>query len=259
MNKIALITGASGGIGMYLAHQFAQHNTNVFLAARSHEKLKRLSEQLQNQYGITAYYKSVDLSKLGDSRQLVREIEDKGLFVKYLVNNAGVGDYGLFTDRPWDKYEHMMQLNMTSLTYLTYALLPAMRKAGEGRIMNVASVAAFIPGPFMAVYYATKHYVLALSQALYEENRDKNISVTTLCPGPTNTGFGKASQAAETKVFSKQKLPTGMEVASFGYKAMMRGKLVAVHGRKYRWMNLLKGLVPRKVLLHIVRNMHSQD
>jgi short-subunit dehydrogenase len=257
-NKIALITGASGGIGMYLAHQFAQKNTDVFLVARSHDKLKRLSAQLENQYGITAWYKSADLSKSGDVNQLIREVEDKELFVKYLVNNAGVGNYGSFVDRDYDKLESMMHLNMDALTKLTHAFLPAMREASEGRILMVASLAAFTPGPYMATYYATKHYVLALSQALYAENQDKNITVTALCPGPTRTGFEEGAEAENTKLFKAKKLPTGMEVAAFGFKAMMKGRLVAIHGRKNRFLAFSTRFSPRRLVLRIVKNMQSE-
>ncbi len=192
----ALVTGASSGIGLEIAHVLAADH-EVVLAARSADKLGALAAELDSARVI-----AVDLADPSGTRKLVSELAD----VDVLVNNAGFGDWGLFTDTPETKLEEMMELNVGTLTRLTRAYLPGMLARGAGRVMNIASTAAFLPGPLMAVYYATKAYVLSFSEALAEETRGTGVTVTALCPGPTASGFQAGAAMEDSRLVKDRKL-----------------------------------------------------
>ncbi len=253
MNKTALITGASSGIGLELAHQFAQNKTNLLLIARSESKLNALAKELAGKYNITAHVLAKDLSAINASKEVFDWCVTQKISIDYLVNNAGFGDYGMFAKSNWEKQLEMINLNITSLTYLTRLFVPEMINRGYGRLMNVASTAAFQPGPTMAVYYATKAYVLHFSEAIGNELQGTGVTVTALCPGATESGFQAAADMQESKLIKGKKLPTSAEVATYGYKAMMKGKAVAIHGfMNYVMANGVR-FSPRSINVKLVR------
>jgi short-subunit dehydrogenase len=187
--KTALITGASGGIGLDLARLFAEGGYDVVLVARTESKLKELATELASKHGVSARAVAADLADPAAPAQLMERLKAEGVQVDVLVNNAGYGGYGTFAETELDAELKMIQLNISALTALSKAVLPGMLARKSGRILNVASTAAFQPGPLMAVYYATKAYVLSFSEALANETKGTGVTVTCLCPGPTKTGF----------------------------------------------------------------------
>jgi len=230
MKNTALITGASSGIGLELAKIHASKGGDLVLVARSTDKLEALKTEFEHQYKIQVLVISKDLSQRDAVKEVYDETTRRGIQIDYLINNAGFGDFGHFAETHWDKEEQMIGLNMTTLTHFTKLYLQDMIKRNRGKIMNVASTASFQPGPTMAVYCATKAYVLSFSEAVNNEVSDKGISITTLCPGATDTHFKSAAGMESSKLFKNKHLPTAHEVAKYGYAAMLKGKPVAIHG-----------------------------
>lgn len=253
MNKTVLITGASSGIGLELAHIHASKGDNLILIARSKKKLDEFKLQMEKQYGVTVYNIGKDLTEVSAPIEIYDELKAKKIHVDYLVNNAGVGDFGHFASSDWDKQMKMINLNIMALTHLTRLLLPDMIKKRYGKILNVASTAAFQPGPTMAVYFATKAYVLSFSEALANEVKRRGVTVTALCPGATNTGFKSASALENSSLFKSKHIATSKNVAEFGYRAMMRGQTVAIHGVFNYLLTLLMRFVPRNLVTSIAR------
>jgi len=245
--SLALVTGASGGIGAEIARVLAPDH-DLVLVARSAAKLDALATELGGARVIAA-----DLSDPGAVGKIAAELPE----VDVLVNNAGVGDFGAFAAEDTERILGMIQLNSTSLTALTRQYLPAMLERRQGRVMNVASTASFQPGPLMAVYYATKSYVLSFSEALHEETRGTGVSVTALCPGPTASGFQAAADMELSPLVANRKLPSAADVAAYGVKAMQRGDAVAVPGAMNKIMAASVRLTPRPVIRRLVRKMQQ--
>jgi short-subunit dehydrogenase len=259
MEKTAIITGASSGIGYEIAKLFAADGISMLLVARSADKLQQLQTELQQKYpALKIHILSIDLSKANAAVELFNFAQTQGLQVEYLVNNAGFGAYGYFHETDWDTEAQMIALNITALTQLCKLFLPAMLYAGKGKILNVASTAAFVPGPLMAVYYATKAYVLSFSEALATELKGKNITVTALCPGPTETGFESTANLEESKLFRNQKVATAEEVAEYGYKAMMKGRTIAIEGLGNKFMTFSVRFSPRWLVRRMVKWMSEK-
>lgn len=256
--KTALITGASSGIGREFASILAREGYNLVLVVRSLHKITDLIEELDHEYQreVTAIEK--DLSKETAAEEIVTAIKERDITIDCLINNAGFGDYGFFHKSDIEKTREMMQVNMVAVTELTRLLLPAMVKKGSGAILNVASTAAFQPGPLMAVYYATKAYVLSFSEALANELQGTGVTVTALCPGPTNTQFEEQAALEESKLFKNIDLATPRDVAEFGYSAMKQGKPVAIHGWKNWMMAQSVRFTPRSMVTTIVRKMQEE-
>lgn len=246
MNETALITGASKGIGKELAFIFAENGCDLILTARSEDRLVRLKEQLEEGYGISVYPLVEDLSLPDTAETIFRKVKEKGSEVDYLVNNAGFGDYGSFADTPWERYEEMIALNVTSLTHLTHLFIREWKGKKKGRILNISSTAAFQPGPMMAVYFATKAFVLHLSEAVGNELEKDGITVTALCPGPTSTHFGEVSKMNASQLVKNVKIADARAVAELGFKAMMKGKPVVIHGRMNKLAPFGIRFLPRK-------------
>jgi hypothetical protein len=246
-----LITGASGGIGRDLAMLAAADGKNLILAARSVDKLEQLAETIQKTNTVDVVTIDVDLSDDAGVNSLISTISKQNLQIDTLINNAGFGDFGDFAKADLSKNMEMIRLNISALTQLSYFVLQGMIKNGKGKIMNVASTAAFMPGPGMAVYYASKAYVLSFSEALARELKGSGITVTALCPGPTDTSF--AATAGLGKSLMHRILPpaTSMQVAKAGYKAMTKGKVIEIPG----FTNKLSVLTPRFTPRRMVRNM----
>lgn len=240
-----IITGASGGIGYEFAKVFAEKNHNLILVARNIKKLDQIKIELESKYNILVKVYSIDLSKRNASYELHERIKEEGLKVDNLINNAGFGDWSGFLDSDWDKQYEMVQLNLISLMHMTYLFGNDMRKNGFGHIMNLSSVAAFLAGPYMSNYYATKAYVLSFSQSLYEELKGTGVTVTAYCPGPTITGFEKAAYMKKSKMFTFAKSAVPRDVAVYGYKKMMQGKPVVYHGLVTNIANIGSRIVSR--------------
>jgi short-subunit dehydrogenase len=208
---------------------------------------------LENKYKIDAYVIEKDLSLKDSAKDVYDEIVKNNITVDYLINNAGFGDYGFFNESDWGKLERMINLNITALTQLTKLFINDMIKRRDGKIMNVASTAAFQSGPTMAVYYATKAYVLSFSEALSNEVKDNGITVTTLCPGATQSGFQEAASMQASRLVKGRILATSKEVAEYGYNAMLKGKSVAIHGiLNYLLANSVR-FFPRSAVVKITR------
>lgn len=258
MGKTALITGASNGIGLELAKVHAKNGDNLVLVARNKTRLEEIKSDLEKQYKISVYIIAKDLSVVNSAQHVYDELKQQNISVDYLINNAGFGDFGMFAETAWEKEEQMIALNITTLTAFTKLFIKDMVKHGNGKIMNVASTAAFQSGPTMAVYYATKAYVLSFSEAVDNEVRDKGVSVTTLCPGATESGFQEAAAMQDSKLVKGKKLPTSKEVAEYGYSAMMKGKPVAIHGfMNYLMANSVR-FIPRAIVVKVARQMQDK-
>jgi len=227
--ETVLITGASSGLGMEFARLFAADGADLVLVARREEKLRELATELTERHGITCRVEAMDLAEPGAPGQLVQRLHADGVRVDVLVNNAGFGLRGELTALDADRQLAMVQLNVTAVTALTRLLLPGMRQQGRGGILNVASVAGFLPGPRMAVYYASKAYVLNFSEAMAEELRGSGVVVSCLCPGPVKTGFAAVAGMDKSPMFQKAAREAG-EVARIGFEGFRAGRVVVLPG-----------------------------
>jgi uncharacterized protein len=254
----ALITGASNGIGLELAKIHASKGDNLVLVARNKEKMDILKTSLEKEFKISVYTIGKDLSASNAAQDVYNETTKNNIVVDYLINNAGFGDFGMFVETDWNKELQMINLNISTLTHFTKLYLQDMVKRGSGKIMNVASTAAFQPGPTMAVYYATKAYVLHFSEAVNNEVSKQGVTITALCPGATESGFQAAAAMEESNLVKGKKLPRSKEVALYGYKAMMKGKAVAVHGLINLLMATSVRFTPRALVVKITRAIQDK-
>ena len=252
MSNTALITGASGGIGLELARIHAQKGGNLILVARSEAKLNALAEELSAQHGISVTVIVEDLAQPESAQRIFDQTEKLGLQVDTLINNAGFGGHVLFHERSLLAEQQMMQVNMISLTNLTHHYSQGMVARRQGKILNISSTASFMPGPLQAVYYASKAFVTSFTQAIAQEMAEFNVTATALCPGPVATGFVSAGNLEGVDIFKNAK--TARSVAQCGYTAMEQGELVAFNeaGLKFA-LNWIIPLLPRKILLKISR------
>lgn len=226
----AVVTGASGGIGYEMARSLAASGHSLVLVARNAEKLEALAETANREHGTQTLVVACDLGAHGAADALAERLRAAGIVPDILINNAGFGVFGLHAETPLEREQAMIDLNIVALTRLTKLLLPGMLAAKRGRIVNVASTAAFQPGPYMAVYYASKAYVLSYSEALAEEVSGSGVTVTALCPGPTASGFQDAAAMHDSALVKGKRLPSSKDVAEYGLRAMRRGQRVAIHG-----------------------------
>lgn len=240
----AIVTGASGGLGLEFAKLLAADGHDVALIARSGEKLETLAAQLRAQHGVATETLALDLSNVNAAQQVLARFGDCDV----LINNAGFASNGRFDGLDPGRIREEVMLDVVTLTELTRAYLPKMLGRGSGRIMNVASTAAFLPGPFMAVYYASKAYVLSFSQAIAEEVRGTGVTVTCLCPGATETGFADRAQMHGTLLFRLPKA-NAARVARAGYDGMMKGRDVVVPGLSNKLVAMSPKVTPRRLLL----------
>lgn len=247
----AVITGATGGLGQAFANLFAADGINLVLTARKGTALASLAAHLEHTHGIRTVVYAGDLGDTATLKGLLETIEEAHIHVKYLVNNAGFGLYGPFTLSQWATEAEMINVNIVALSFLAKAFARQMKKRKFGRIINVASLAAFTPGPNMAVYYASKAYVLSLSQALHEELRGTGVTVTALCPGPVQTNFAHTAEATQTSLFSGH-LATADSVAKAGYRAMRAGKPVVIPTFRARVAAIVFKFMPRSLLARMV-------
>jgi short-subunit dehydrogenase len=257
MKMTALVTGASGGIGEELARLFAADGHDLVLVARSRDKLTRLAEELGGAPGVAARVVVSDLARAEAPREIFDELQSAGVRVDALVNNAGFGSYGLFAETDSRKELELLQVNVVALTHLTKLFLPPMIARRRGYVMNVASTAAFQPGPLMAVYYASKAYVLHFSEALSNETEGTGVVVSALCPGPTETGFVAAAGMEQSKLFERGAMGA-RPVAEEGYRGLLAGKTLVIPGLRNNLTARAVGLAPRKLVTKIVRGIQER-
>ncbi len=249
-HPVALITGPTSGIGLHLAELLAQDGYDLVLVARNAEVLSQLAHDWAHQYDIRIRPIAIDLSRAGAVETVVTTVREHGLHLNVLVNNAGVGVYGLFAETILEHERNLLHLNVLALTELTKSFLPDLRES-KGHILNVASTAAFEPGPYMAVYYASKAYVLSFSEALAEELAPEGIHVTALCPGLTRSGFQHAANMERSGLLRLPEMDA-REVAAAGYRAMRKGKRVAIPGIFNRLLVTSVRFTPRRWVAHLV-------
>ena len=255
MRKIALITGASSGIGKELARIHAEQGGDLVIVARSEGKLNQLKEELESTTSAKVTVIGKDLTLTDAAQEVYQEVKKAGIEVDYLINNAGFGGQGKFHERAWEEDLAMINLNIVALTALTRFFLPDFVQRNSGKILNVSSTASLLPGPLQAVYYATKAYVTSFSNAIDEELHDKNISVTALLPGATETEFAKVSGMDKTELFNNTF--SAREVAQAGYDGMVEGKLNVMAGLTFAQRLMMRSIpfTPKKMLLSQIRKM----
>ncbi len=247
MKETVFITGASSGIGLELARCFAAEKSTLILVARSAAALEALAAELRGQHQIEVHVITADLAQPESPQRVVDELKGRGIMVDVLVNNAGFGLHGSFAELPLARQLEIIQVNVASLVALTGLFLPAMVERRRGGILNVGSVAGFLPGPNMAIYYASKAFVQSFSEALFEELRGTGVSVTNLCPGPTESNFFKVARGHRSRELQIAKMSTD-EVARAGHRAFRTGQCVKVPGTKNRLLVQLPRILPRMVV-----------
>ncbi len=252
----ALITGASSGIGLELASAAARDRHDLVLVARQRERLESIGRGLAEEYGVRVSVLPKDLAAPSAPAELGRELAERGIVVDVLVNNAGLGVYGFFAETPLDRELETIQVNVAALTHLTKVLLPGMLERRRGRILNVASTAAFQPGPMMAVYYATKAYVLSFSEALANECAGSGVTVTALCPGPTRTEFPQRAGFKPIPL-NASLVGAASEVARAGWEGMKRGKRIVIPGIANRAFVQAERLAPRRLVTALTRKVQE--
>lgn len=257
MKKIALITGASSGIGRELAHIHAATGGDLVLVARSTQKLNKLKIELESKYKVIAVVVTKDLTAPNATQELYEEVKSLNIEVDYLINNAGFGGIGKFLERKLDEDVSMIQLNVVALTQLTHLFSQDFVKRASGKVLNVSSTASLIPGPLQATYYATKAFVTSFSNALSEELRGTGVTVTNLMPGATDTDFGKVSGMDKTKLFDAP--VSARQVAQDGYDAMLSGEIDIISGLTFSQKLLMKMMpfMPKKMVLKQIREMQE--
>jgi short-subunit dehydrogenase len=256
--QTALITGASSGIGYELACIFAEDGYNLVLVDKQKEKLIQIAQEFPQKFGIYVKIIAKDLSKPISREEIFTELQQASIKVDVLVNNAGFGTYGLFHQTDINAELDMIQVNAACVIHLTKLFVKDMVKQGYGRILNVASTAAFQPGPMMAVYFATKAYVLSFSEAIANELEGTGVTVTVLCPGPTATGFQQAAAMEEAKIASSGRMMDTRTVAEIGYRGLMAKKTVVIPGIRNKILAQSIRFSPsRKLVAKIVRDMHE--
>ena len=256
--KYALITGATSGIGYELAKLFAKDNYNLVIVARGNDGgLDRTSNELKQQYGINVVALSKDLFRRESPFEVYDEVKKMGIRIDVLVNDAGMGSYGEFISTSIHKDLEIIQLNTASLVVLTKCFLKDMVARGEGKILNLASIASKVPGPFQAVYHATKAFVLSFSESIRDEVKDKGVTVTALLPGATNTDFFNKADMLDSKIAQdRSKLSDPAKVAKDGYQALMSGDDKVVSGLKNKIQAAMSNVTPDPI---VAANMHKQQ
>jgi short-subunit dehydrogenase len=257
MTKTALITGASAGLGSQFARVFAEDKISLVLVARREDRLRQLKSELETGFGVKVDILPLDLTLPDSVSRVLEYLEDHQIEIEYLVNNAGFGQFGSFSSVSLKLNLAQIDLNARSLTELTHRVLPTMIKNKRGRILNVGSTAGDQPGPFMAVYYASKAYVLSLSEALAEETKGTGVSITALCPGATETGFQKRANLPRTRLYKRTAMDAKI-VARAGYEGMLRRRTIVIPGLFNAAGAFMVRFAPRKLVTHMVRLVNSE-
>lgn len=260
MAQTVLITGAAGGFGHEFSRVFAENKYNLVIVDIDEEKLERFAGELESEFQVEVYTIICDLAVPDAAIKVFNSVNEKELKIDILVNNAGIGDFGFFHKTDWEKENRLLQLNMITLTQLSKLFLKEMINNKYGKILNVASVAAFQPSPLMALYYASKAYNLSFSESIANELRGTGVSVTVLCPGLAITGFQKATGHINSNLVKKKLILSSPEfVARYGYKALMKGKTVAIPGKLNFVFSNLSRFLPRNLVTRINRKIQGKQ
>ncbi len=256
-SETVLITGASSGIGEELARLFAKDKANLVLIARREERLHALAEDLRAKWGVDIKVMPSDLSQPDSPKQIYDRLRDENVEIDVVVNNAGFGTAGKFADIDLQTQLDMIRLNIEALVHLTRLFLPGMISRNRGGILNLASTAAFQPGPFMAVYYASKAFVLSFTDALHEELKETGIAVSCLCPGPTETEFAEVADMNETNLF-KLGAMSAEKVARIGYAGFRKNKPVVITGVRNKIGAFSIRMTPRGIAKKVTKYLNSR-
>lgn len=251
--QTALITGASSGIGAELTKLLAKDGYKLIISAKDHDVLQLCAKHLRDAYGVDVNAIAQDLTEPNGAQELYDKVRAMDVEIDVLVNDAGMGVYGTFSEGSWKDDEKIIQLNIIALTQLTKLFLPSMLRRKSGKILNLASLASFQPGPMMSVYYASKAYVLSLSLALADELKDTGVTVTALCPGPTQTDFTAQAGMEKTRVFNSPLPMEASKVAEIGYKAMMEGERMEIAGYRNKMTVELLKILPTQLNMRLSR------
>lgn len=252
MAEYALITGASSGLGKEFAWIHAQNGHNLVLVARRESLLNDLASDIKTKYKVDILVLSFDLSRPNSPQEIFEKVTSAGINVSYLINNAGFGIGNSFLNSDLESNSNMVEVNIQALIKLTHLFGQSMIKNRTGRVLLVGSVASFMPGPYMATYFASKNFVLAFGQALQEEWKNTGVTITTLCPGPTETDFFEAAGMASSKISKLMPLPSAQKVANYGYKAMIKGKTTAIYGFANQLQAFFSRITPTFILVKAV-------
>lgn len=252
-SRTALVTGASSGFGFELARLLARDRYNLVMIARNRQKLEEAAAEISARYNVSAHVIAKDLAQPDAPDQIFREVQDAGIAIDVLVNNAGFAGYGDFSESDTQHLLQMMQVNIVALTHLTRLFLPHMVEQGSGRIINMASLAAFVPGPLMAVYYASKAYVLSFSEALENELAGTGVQVSVLCPGPTRTGFQERAQMEQSKLVAGDIMDV-RTAARQVYRSVKKNQVVVVPGLSNKLFVFALRFLPRALATRLIRN-----
>ena len=249
-----LITGTTSGLGREFARLFAQNGCNIVAVARNEILLQQQKQELERQFGVEMVYIVKDLSAENSAQEVYDEIKHKGINIDILINNAGFGSFGRYVDVDWQRQKGLASVNMLAVMQLSYLFGKDMDRRGEGKIVNIASIASFQAGPYMAMYYASKAFVRSFSEALHEEMKSSGVSVTAICPGPVATNFEKNAQMINSAMFTRLRVYTPEVVAARSYRAIMNNKAVYVVG----WPNKLLVFLTRFCSLKFSRVLASK-
>lgn len=253
----ALITGAANGIGFEFAKLLSMDSYNLVLIDIDSEKLFEMKNQLKNNYKNEIIILSIDLSKIEAGYIIFNKMLELNIEIDVLINNAGFGMFGFFANTSWDREQNMIQLHVVTPTQLIKLFLPGMLKRNHGKILNVASLAAFQPGPLMSIYYSTKAYLLSFSLSVANELTGTGVCLTVLCPGPTKTGFQVTAGNENPKI--KWNMACSEEVARYGYRAMQSGKIIAIPGIINKSIVVIQHFLPRKFVCQMVRLLQERN
>lgn len=257
-SNLVIITGSTGGLGKEFADFFAEKKYNLLLIAKDAEKLKEQNEELKNRYNIRTDCLTIDLSSMNEINAFDTYLENNNIDIEIFINNAATGVLGRFEDTEWNRELELINTNITALTYLTKSVLKRMLKKGSGKILNIASTAAFKPGPLMSVYNASKAYVLMFSAAIAREIKNTGISLTVLCPGPTWTKFLEKSSEDIIKI-NYNNMADPKDVVSYAYKALQKKKFVAVHGFGNNINSIIFKFIPMKILTDMMYRIRKNN
>jgi uncharacterized protein len=252
--KTVLITGAANGIGYEFAQLFASDGYSLVLVDKDEEKLADVVTQFKDKFQVSVTPVIKDLSLATSPLEIFSQMQQASIKIDVLVNNAGFGKLGFFTDTSLTSDLAMLQVNLVCLTHLTKLFLPDMVKRGEGKILNVSSTAAFQPGPLMAIYFATKSYILSFSEAIANELEGTGVSITVLCPGPTHSAFHQITGMAEILAHRGTKMMNAATVAKIGYHGLMTNKTVVIPGWKNKILAKLVSFIPRNLITKYIRS-----
>lgn len=257
-SETTLITGASSGIGLHLAREFAKNGHPLILVAPVESELQQVASSITSEFGVQARVIAADLEQPDSAQRVFDEATGGGATVDILVNNAGHGQNGKFWEIPIERDLSIIRLNIEAVLRLTKLFLPPMIQRGRGRILNTASIAGFMPGPLLAVYHASKAFVLSWSEALSTETENTGVTVTALCPGPTDTDFFSKADMVDTRAVQKAHVMPPQDVAEIGYKALMQGERVEIAGAVNKAMVFSRHLMPEAAQAKMHQKMYEQ-